>query len=140
MARFDIFTAASFESAVYLNLAATVPTICKKKTIGSGTSAISMESILFWKTRRGQKLQKGTYMAASSHVVWVGDFMVRQYCYYLWKNELNDKLQRDYAFMEWNRSSMVRCLVCNVNLCPNCINELHGVDMQGTNRLLGQKR
>ncbi len=43
----------------------------------SGTSAMSMESILFWKTGRSQKLQKGTYMAAASHLVWMGDFIVQ---------------------------------------------------------------
>jgi hypothetical protein len=32
----------------------------------------------------------------------------------------------------------MRCLRCNVNLCPNCWNEWHGVDMRDTYRLLGR--
>ena len=60
-----------------------------------------------------------------------------KYCNYLWKNEFNSKQQKDYGFMESNKTSMVHCLVCNVNLCPNCISEWHGVDMQDTNSLLG---
>jgi hypothetical protein len=40
--------------------------------------------------------------------------------------------------MEQNRQFILSCLVCNVNLCPNCINEWHGVDMRDTNKLFGQ--
>jgi hypothetical protein len=61
-----------------------------------------------------------------------------QYCYYIWKHDMNAKQQRDFGYMERNRADTMRCLRCNVNLCPNCWNEWHGVDMRDTNRLLGR--
>ena len=58
-----------------------------------------------------------------------------QYCYYIWKHTMNVKEQETLDHMEQNRQFIFRCLVCNVNLCPNCINEWHGVDMRDTNKL-----
>ena len=43
-----------------------------------------------------------------------------------------------YGFIEKNQTGTSRCLVCNVNLCPNCMNEWHGINMQDTDRLLGK--
>jgi len=39
-----------------------------------------------------------------------------------------------------NRIGNSFCIVwfCNVNLCPNRVNEWHGVDMRDTNKLLGR--
>jgi hypothetical protein len=61
-----------------------------------------------------------------------------QYCYYVWKHTFNAKEQETWDHMEQNRQFILRCLVCNVNLCPNCINEWHGVDMRDTNKLFGR--
>ena len=61
-----------------------------------------------------------------------------QYCYYVWRHTMNAKEQETCDYMEQNRQSILRCLVCNVNLCPNCINEWHGVDMRDTNKLFRQ--
>ena len=61
-----------------------------------------------------------------------------QYCYYVWKHTMNAEEQETWDHMEQNRQFILRCLVCNVNLCPNCINEWHGVDMRDTNKLFGQ--
>ena len=41
---------------------------------------------------------------------------------------MNAKEQETWNHMEQNRQFILRCLVC-MNLCPNCINEWHGVDM-----------
>ena len=61
-----------------------------------------------------------------------------QYCYYVYSNEYNEMQQEVYEFKRQNKQNTVRCLTCNVNLCPNCWNEWHGVDMRDTNRLLGR--
>ena len=61
-----------------------------------------------------------------------------QYCYYIWKNEYDPSEQELYLFMQRNRTDTVRCLRCNVNLCTNCWNEWHGIDMRDTNGLLGR--
>lgn len=61
-----------------------------------------------------------------------------QYCYYQYKHQYDNNARRVYGFMEKNRTGTSRCLVCNVNLCPNCMNEWHGIDMRDTNRLLGK--
>ena len=45
------------------------------------------------------------------------------------------------AMGDWmvnNRESVRRCLVCNVNLCPNCELEFHGVNISNTRQLLGK--
>ena len=60
-----------------------------------------------------------------------------QYCYYIWKHTYTAKEQDTYGYREQNRAHTVRCLVCNVNLCPICMNEWHGVEMSDTNKLLG---
>ncbi len=101
----------------------------------------------FLKNNRGRKIttgdMNGTYfphwfdgkfhgsVSALAHMRW-------QYCYYIWNNEYNDKQRTDFGYRERNRHKTVHCLVCNVNLCPNCMNEWHGVDMRAANRLLGQ--
>jgi hypothetical protein len=51
---------------------------------------------------------------------------------------MNAKEQETWNHMEQNRQFILRCLVCNVNSCPNCINEWHGVDMRDTNKLFGR--
>ena len=38
----------------------------------------------------------------------------------------------------YGTESAIHFAVCNVNLCPNCINEWHGVDMRDTNKLFGR--
>ncbi len=61
-----------------------------------------------------------------------------QFCYYQWKHEYDDTQREGNLFMEKNKTNVVRSLVCNVNLCPNCTNKWHGIDTHSTNRLLGQ--
>jgi hypothetical protein len=59
-----------------------------------------------------------------------------QYCYYIWKHTYNSLEQETFNFREKNKTQTVRCLICNVNLCPICINEWHGVEMSDINGLL----
>jgi hypothetical protein len=61
-----------------------------------------------------------------------------QYCYYVFTNEYDEMQQQANEYQRQNKQNTVRCLTCNVNLCPNCWNEWHGVDMRDTNRLLGR--
>ena len=60
-----------------------------------------------------------------------------QYCYFIWKHGYDDSQKEDYIYRHVNRLNTLRCLVCNINLCPNCMNEWHGFDMRDTNKLLG---
>lgn len=60
-----------------------------------------------------------------------------QYCYFIWKHDYDDSQKEDYIYRRVNRHNTLRCLVCNINLCPNCMNEWHGFDMRDTNKLLG---
>ena len=51
-----------------------------------------------------------------------------QYCYFVWANEC-DAEQKNGAF-KWkkqNKDKIIRCLVCNVNLCFECDHTFHGV-------------
>ena len=61
-----------------------------------------------------------------------------QFCRYQWKHEYNNTQRDANLFMERNRTNVVHCLICNVNLCSNCTNEWHGIDMRDTKRLLGK--
>ena len=60
-----------------------------------------------------------------------------QYCYYQWSNDLNKSQKEVQAFMKQNRKQTSRCLICNVNLCPNCFNEFHGFNMTNNVKLMG---
>mmetsp|Transcript_4248 Transcript_4248/g.9509 ORF Transcript_4248/g.9509 Transcript_4248/m.9509 type:complete len:170 (-) Transcript_4248:36-545(-) len=61
-----------------------------------------------------------------------------QYCAYQWNNEFNDVQKQAWGFMRKNRTKIQRCLVCNVNLCPNCLNKFHDISMQDNAKLLGR--
>ena len=61
-----------------------------------------------------------------------------QYCSYQIKSDFNTKQQEAYPYMKKNRRHTRRCLVCNVNLCPVCENEWHGIMMDDTAKLLGK--
>lgn len=52
-----------------------------------------------------------------------------QYCAYQYKHMLTDAERESRKHMKSNRdsSSCRRCLVCNVNLCPKCELEFHGI-------------
>ncbi len=71
----------------------------------------------------------------SVHVI--GNELRCQYCYYQWK-QLGEQEKKSAYFMKNNRKQLHRCLVCNVNLCPICENEFHGVQMSETGRLFGK--
>ena len=43
-----------------------------------------------------------------------------QYCYYVFTNEYDEMQQQANEYQRQNKQNMVRCLTCNVNLCPNC--------------------
>ena len=60
-----------------------------------------------------------------------------QYCYYQWNNHLNENQRRVQAFMKQNMTKMSRCLICNVNLCPNCFEKFHGFNMTNNVKLMG---
>jgi hypothetical protein len=101
----------------------------------------------FLKENRGKNItsgnMKGTYHSRRNDGKFHGlvkslSQMQCQYCYYKWKHEYDPTEQRTYRWMERNRTDTVRCLRCNVNLCPNCWNEWHGIDMRDTNGLLGR--
>ena len=49
-----------------------------------------------------------------------------QYCHYQYKYELNDEQKKGFRKMEKNREYMQQCLVCILNLCYICENELLG--------------
>jgi hypothetical protein len=59
-----------------------------------------------------------------------------QYCYFAWNHEYDKKQKKSWSFMEKNRKDIIHCVVCNVNLCPKCVNEWHRVDMRDTNKVL----
>ena len=60
-----------------------------------------------------------------------------QYCYYQWSNDLDESQKEVQVFMKQNRKQTSRCLICNVNLCPNCFNEFHGFNMTNNVKLMG---
>ena len=51
---------------------------------------------------------------------------------------LNDVGKESRMDMKQNRRSMRRCLVCNVNLCPVCENEFHGIDTSHAKQMFGR--
>ncbi len=52
-----------------------------------------------------------------------------QYCYYVWANDFDDAQRDSFRYKKQNRKNIIRCLVCNVNLCWACDHEFHGVEM-----------
>ena len=52
-----------------------------------------------------------------------------QYCYYQLMNEIPETKRKDYPELKQNRSGVRRCLLCHVNLCPQCDNIFHGADL-----------
>ncbi len=61
-----------------------------------------------------------------------------QYCLFQYKHEFDDEQRKVLPKMERNRAHVRRCLVCNVNLCPICEIEFHGVRMCESAKLLGK--
>ena len=61
-----------------------------------------------------------------------------QYCYYQW-TKFDDTKKEAFNYMCKNRGRIWRCLLCNVNLCPVCDMEFHGISMQDKSKLLGKK-
>lgn len=59
-----------------------------------------------------------------------------QYCFFKWKNEMDEEEQELNKKMEKNRAGVRRCLICNVNLCGACFNDWHGFAMSNTIKLL----
>ena len=59
-----------------------------------------------------------------------------QYCYYRLMNEIEDSDRRHFVkALKQNRSRIQRCLVCHVNLCPQCDNIFHGSDLTAYSRV-----
>ena len=60
-----------------------------------------------------------------------------QFCYYQLMNDY-DENERCYLTSELkqNRSSIQQCLVCHVNLCPQCDNCFHGADLSSYSKAL----
>jgi hypothetical protein len=52
-----------------------------------------------------------------------------QYCHFVWVNELDDVQRVSFKFKKQNKKKIIRCLVCNVNLCNSCDHTFHGVEM-----------
>ncbi len=61
-----------------------------------------------------------------------------QHCHLQYHYEFNDSQREAFSKMKKNQTHVWRCLVCNVNLCPVCENEFHGVQMCETAKLLGK--
>ena len=75
------------------------------------------------------------------HASWPVSGVTCQYCHYQYSHVLKDD-QKQKGVLDWtrqNRKTIRRCLVCNVNLCPFCENEFHGIMMSDTARILGKK-
>jgi hypothetical protein len=53
-----------------------------------------------------------------------------QYCRYQHQHNFDDKQKQAYMTLEQNRKQVRRCLICNVNLCPTCELEFHGIERQ----------
>ena len=93
---------------------------CLDSVKPSAVSKSRMERSNFFACRLGRTFHASVPAAYDFHC---------QYCYYQWNNHLNDNQKRVHAFMKRNRTKTIRCLICNVNLCPNCFNEFHGFNM-----------
>ncbi len=53
-----------------------------------------------------------------------------QWCYYQLMNEVPEEDRRNFtSSFRRNRSRIQQCLVCHVNLCPQCDNFFHGADL-----------
>ena len=52
-----------------------------------------------------------------------------QYCHYMWANELDDTQRVTFMCKKQKKYKIIRCLVCNVNLCNSCDHEFHGVEL-----------
>ena len=53
-----------------------------------------------------------------------------QFCYYHLMNNVVEEDRRHFTkSLKQNRSRIQRCLVCHVNLCPQCDNIFHGADL-----------
>ena len=52
-----------------------------------------------------------------------------QYCHYVWANEFDDTQRVSFHYKKQNKYKIIRCLVCNVNLCNSCDHEFHGVQL-----------
>ena len=61
-----------------------------------------------------------------------------QYCLFQYTHDFDDNQREANPKMERNRANVRRCLVCNVNLCPICEIEFHGVRMCESAKLLGK--
>jgi hypothetical protein len=51
------------------------------------------------------------------------------YCRYQYRHVLTDAQREDNKLLDQNRKHVRRCLICNVNLCPSCELEFHGIEM-----------
>jgi hypothetical protein len=59
-----------------------------------------------------------------------------QWCYYHLMNKISDDNRRHFTkSLRQNRSRVQRCLVCHVNLCPQCENSFHGSDLSAFSRV-----
>ncbi len=53
-----------------------------------------------------------------------------QWCYYKLMNDYDKKERKNMTdALRQNRQSVRRCLVCHVNLCPQCDNDFHGAQL-----------
>jgi hypothetical protein len=50
-----------------------------------------------------------------------------QYCRFLYWHDFSEAQQQANQLRDQNRKHVRRCLVCNVNLCPSCELEFHGI-------------
>ena len=50
-----------------------------------------------------------------------------QYCHYQYRHVLTDAQRKVNKYQDQNRKHERRCLICNVNLCPSCELEFHGI-------------
>ena len=56
-----------------------------------------------------------------------------QYCHYVWANEYDADKQETFKWKKQHKFRVIRCLVCNVNLCHACDHEFHGTALSLTN-------
>ncbi len=61
-----------------------------------------------------------------------------QYCKFQYTHDFDDRQREANPKMLRNQANVRRCLVCNVNLCPICEIEFHGVRMCESAKLLGK--
>ena len=57
-----------------------------------------------------------------------------KHCFYTWNHEIDDdqrkeKEGRKKKYRVRNRDRVSHCLMCNVNLCQDCDNKFHGVEL-----------